>query len=52
MDDLDIRINNLLKLCQEAKKELKEVGELIEERRQIRIDFEKKAQELEDKLNV
>ncbi len=43
------KCDNLLNLCQQAKTELKEVEQMLNERIKIRIDFEKKLQELESK---
>ena len=51
-EQFDEKFDALLKLCQQAKQEIKESRQMINERRQIRIDFENKIQELEDKLNV
>ena len=51
-EQLDEKFDYLLQLCQQAKQEIKECGQMINERRQIRIDFENKVKELENKLNV
>ena len=46
MDSLDERMDNLLKQCQQLKAEIEKAKQLLNERIQIRIDFEKKLQEL------
>ena len=47
---LDEKFDYLLNLCQQAKREIKECKQIINERRKIRIDFENKVKELEEKL--